>query len=61
MSNSNKPLCDYCMEVGKDHQYIGYGMMFCKKCTNKQLVKVPNGFRLKTQSEKMGDTTNDKS
>lgn len=61
MINNNKPLCDSCgAESNNDQEYVGYGMMFCQKCIAKLLIRIPNGFRFKTLSEKYRKDSNER-
>lgn len=48
-------LCDSCDEPGGKQEYIGYGIMFCQKCIDKQLIRTPDGFRFKNSKEKSND------
>ena len=52
MPEENKPLCDRCTKPGDDQEYVEYGMVYCKKCIEEELVKMPCGqFRFKTHQE----------
>jgi len=52
MPEENKPLCDRCTKPGINQEYVGYGMMYCQKCIEEELVRMPGGvFRFKTDQE----------
>ena len=53
MPEENKPLCDRCDKpANNDQEYVGYGMMYCQKCIEEELVRMPGGvFRFKTNQE----------
>lgn len=38
--DEKKALCDCCGKPSDNQTYVGYGMMFCKKCVKDQLGKV---------------------
>ncbi len=50
-TKSDLPLCDSCTKPSDDQEHIGYGMMFCQKCISDKLVRMGDGFRLKTIKE----------